>query len=121
MRNANVIVIVAAAAVAGGFGGYKLHSYLWSKHTATLAIGQFSTRLMEDSTSLTMLRQKRVDCLEKDLQSRVTSHIEEAKFFRSLPYSDKDDLARLERAVQFGYEQIKFDNLSTAPKNAQCN
>jgi hypothetical protein len=120
MKITNFIGIATAIMVGGVAGAYIDRYYLFGPMRATLDVGAFSTRLMEDSALLKVLNRGDVACAKKTLEGRLTVDLNGIEFYRSYQGANSNTLDRLERSIEFAKDALKAKDQSSTVNAGKC-
>ena len=109
--------------IAVGLGiaaGYYAHARVFQSKQPTLATAQFSTRLMEDSAALALLKRNDSICLKNNLTFRIRHSVEEAAFYRTLAANSSADLKAIDDAMNLAQEILATPDQPPAGNNKPC-
>ena len=97
----NTISGYVLAALLGGAIGFYAHIRLIQPIQITLAAGDYSTRLMENSANLAVIDRNDIACLNNILVSRLKGDLESATFYRTLAANSERNLKAVNDAISF--------------------
>jgi hypothetical protein len=114
--------MISLTALSLGFlAGQELTKLLASESAKTrqqLVVGEFAVRLREDATTLGLIKRNRLGCAQSNLEKRVKSAVEVAGSYRLL--ASESSKGMLERALNFGNEQVRMPRLVNADDPRNC-
>jgi len=115
------INIVLALAIGSAAGAYIDRYYLFGPHRAALDVSSYSTRLMEHSAWLFVLKRNDISCAKKDIQSNISITLKSADFYRDYAGTNPDALKHLEEAIKFSNEALNFQDQVKSQNPLSCS
>lgn len=119
MNRKTISGLLVAAAIGGAIGFYG-HARLSQSMQVTLAVGQFSTRLMEDSTTLTQIKKNDLVCLRSRLTFSVKNDLAQVPFYRNLAASDERGLRLINESADFAQQALAASDIPTPAGGKPC-
>jgi hypothetical protein len=121
VKTGSVIMVSFFALVCGFIAGQGYTESLDFKHaelSRQLAVSQFATQIRQDATTLALIKRNRLECAQTHLERQVKAMLDVAGSYSSVAATSEK--AMLEKAVDFGTEQLRVPHLVGAGDPKSC-